>query len=98
MAQSDLVTELSAQETRGAFQQVHRLPGDMPIPDDRNEDLGVLQILGNLNPRNRRETQPRIFQLLRYERSENALHFVVDPLLALLVHAGVNSAATVSTA
>ncbi len=51
----------------------------MPVPDNGNEHLRMLQILSDLNPRDRHESQSRILQLSRKQPSHLALYLMIDP-------------------
>ena len=50
-------------KTSQPLQRIHRLPRHMPVPNDRNEHLGILQILRDLDPHDRNKPQPRILEL-----------------------------------
>ena len=60
---------------------------DVPIPDDRDKDFRAPQIICNLYPRDRHESQPRILEFGRDQPGELALQLVVDASHAFPFHA-----------
>src|SRR5579883_2057292 len=86
MPEFDLAPQLAAQKTRRVLERLHRLRRRMPVADNRHKHLRVMQILRDLHPRHCRKPHPRIVQVLRNQRSQHALHLVVDLLHPLRLH------------
>src|SRR5579884_1736031 len=86
VTQLDFVPKFASQIARSVLERIHRLLGNVAIADNRHEDLRVPQILRDFDPRDRRKTETRVFEFLRDQRAEYALHLMIDALHPLPFH------------